>query len=111
MRPIYRVFCGKKSIYPLAGQLDSRKKTRQIPLPGFKVGKMSPKWAGQLAKGKLPLGLRPKPLLEGVDRRSTARTSDRGGQRNMLRANRDAVLGVAADLDAAFLHQGIQTFA
>src|SRR5581483_7459485 len=55
--------------------------------------------------------LRAEPFLEHADCGGTAGATDGSGQRNFLGANGDAVLGIAAFLDAALGHEGIKALA
>jgi hypothetical protein len=50
-------------------------------------------------------------FFDGVDGQGAAGAGDRPGKGDGLRADGHAVLGVAADLQAAFFHEGIQSLA
>ena len=46
-----------------------------------------------------------------MHRRRPSCPADAGGERNLLGANRDAILRITTDLNAPFFHQGVQTLA
>src|SRR4029453_18830593 len=52
-----------------------------------------------------------KPLPQHPHCGRAAGAGDGGGERNLLGADGDAILGVTADLDAAFVHQGVEPLA
>src|SRR5262245_52755228 len=64
-----------------------------------------------ISRPSISRALRPKPFLEHANRRGPAGAADRSSQRNLFGADGDAILGVAAFLNAAFGHERINSLA